>query len=96
VISDLKNILSALVKADYLAQRLTNLARGKIEAVWGDLLPSEISELDTWLEEQEKTTQGRARIDWTYVRATLTSILQDREVFSRPFGFEPEAQPETR
>lgn len=74
--SDIKHILCALIGADYTTPRLTQLTRQRIEAVWNDLSPKQISELDTWLLDQQLAAQGRAQIEWTYIRATFTSILQ--------------------
>jgi hypothetical protein len=74
--SDLKNLLSELVSADYPIHRLASLARVEIETAWGDLLAAEIAELDVWLEAQQMATQGRDHVKWAYVRAALTSVQQ--------------------
>jgi hypothetical protein len=74
--TDLKNLLSALVSADYPTFRLAALARREIETAWGGLSTAEIAELDVWLRDQEMTTQRQARVSWVYVRAALTSVQQ--------------------
>jgi hypothetical protein len=78
--SDLKNLLSELVGADYPTHRLASLARVEIESAWGDLSAAEIAELDAWLEAQQMATQGRAHVNWAYVRAALTSVQQTQAV----------------
>ena len=80
--SDLKNLLSELVSADYPTHRLTSLARVEIETAWGDLSAAEIAELDAWLEAQQMATQGRDHVNWAYVRAALTSVRQTQGVHS--------------
>ena len=74
--ADLKNLLSDLVNADYPTLRLASLARREIETSWGDLSTAEIVELNAWLEDRQIATQGRDHVNWTYVRAALTSVRQ--------------------
>jgi hypothetical protein len=74
--TNIKRSLSALVGANYATARLTQLARQQIEAIWRGLSAGEISQLDAWLMDQQMAAQGRAQIEWTYIRATLTSIQQ--------------------
>jgi hypothetical protein len=73
----IKHVLAALIDADHATPSLTRLARQQIEAVWNDLSATEISELDAWLLNRQITAKGRAQIEWTYVRAVFTTILQD-------------------
>ena len=80
--SDLKNLLSELVSADYPTHRLASLALVEIETAWGDLSVTEIAELDTWLENQQMATQGRDHVNWAYVRAVLTSVQQTQGAYS--------------
>jgi hypothetical protein len=80
--TDLKNLLSELVGADYPTHRLASLARVEIEIAWGALSAAEIAELDTWLEGQQMATQGRDHVNWTYVRAALTSVQQTQGAHS--------------
>lgn len=74
---NIKRILSAFIDADYPTARLTQLAEQQIEAVWNDLSARDISELSAWLAERQMAAQGRAQIEWTYIRAVFTSIQQE-------------------
>lgn len=76
---DIRQILASLIGADYTTHHLAQLARRHIKAVWNDLSPSEISELGDWLLDRQMAAQGRAQIEWTYIRATFTSIQQAGE-----------------
>jgi hypothetical protein len=75
---NIKNVLSALVGAEYSAPRLSRLARQQMEAIWDDLSAREISKLDAWLNDQVMAAQGRPQIEWTYIRAAFTSMQQAR------------------
>jgi hypothetical protein len=77
-VRSLKELLSALIEGNYSIQRLTQLARSQIEAAWNDLSLAEFSELDAWLTDQQMTATARAQIAWIYIRATFTSIQQER------------------
>jgi hypothetical protein len=74
--TDIRHVLSGLIGCDYAMAQLTRLAHQHIEALWGSLSAREISELDTWLLDQQMAARGRAQIEWTFIRATLTSIRQ--------------------
>jgi hypothetical protein len=74
--TDLKYLLNEFVNAGYPIHRLANLARLEIETAWSDLSAAEIVELDAWLEDQQMATRGRDHVNWTYVRAALTSVQQ--------------------
>jgi hypothetical protein len=76
--TDIKNVLSALVGAEYAAPRLSRLARQHMEAIWDDLSAREISELDAWLKDQQVAAEGRAHIEWIYICAAFTSMQQAR------------------
>jgi len=80
--TDLKNLVSELVGADYPTHRLASLARVEIETAWGDLSAAEIAELDAWLENQQMATQGRDHVNWAYVRAALTSVQQTQGAYA--------------
>ena len=79
--SDLKNLLSELVGADYPTHRLASLARLEIETAWGDLSAAEIAELDAWLKNRQMATQGRDHVNRAYVRAALTSVQQTQGAY---------------
>ena len=80
--ADLKKLLCDLVNADYPTHRLASLARVQIETTWSDLSAAEIAELDAWLEDQQMATQGRNHVNWAYVRAALTSVMQTQGAHS--------------
>jgi hypothetical protein len=51
-IDQLKDQLNPLVGSEYVVRRLVELADAKLDAMWDELTPGEISELDSWLGNQ--------------------------------------------
>src|SRR5215469_16661866 len=75
----IKERLSALVGAGYMAHRLTNLALSEVDVSWDDLTADDISQLAAWLQERQSGTNSEVWVEWTYILAAFASVRQARD-----------------
>jgi hypothetical protein len=75
----IKDRLSALVGAGYMAHRFSNLALAEVDGRWGDLSVADISQLAAWLRERQSATNSEVRVEWTYILAAFASVWQIRD-----------------
>jgi len=81
-IDRIKERLSVLVGAGYMAHRLSNLALAEIDGSWDDLYADDISHLAAWLQERQSATNSELRVEWTRILAAFASVRQVRDPIS--------------
>jgi hypothetical protein len=72
----LKDQLPRLAEGRYSLQRLTDLTRDRLETAWDEMTPEEVCELDAWLGNRVRATEGEARLKWGFVRDVFDTVRE--------------------
>jgi hypothetical protein len=87
----LKDHLTSLAQGRHTINRFTDLAKDRLETVWGELGAAEIGELDRWLSGRIQAETGTSKIKWNLVRGVFEAARDARDPtlcmpFERPLS----------
>lgn len=78
VIGHIEYQLCRFAEGHYTVNRLIDLAKDQLDTVWDELPRQEVKQLDNWLRNQVRTTNGEARLRWGLVREVFDTVLEAR------------------